>query len=56
MKGMLVQSILLGLIAIPIVASYERSAIRGLKKALMLYIVFGLFYTLALRFVSPHLS
>lgn len=55
MKGLLVQSLLFGLIGLPILAARERSATRGLKKALMLYVGFGVLYTLALRFIYPHL-
>jgi len=51
-----VQSILLALVAIPIFAARDRSVVRGLKKALLLWVCFALLYTLALRFIYPHLS
>ena len=50
------QSILLALLAIPILSARDRSVVRGLKKALFFYVCFGVFYTLALRFIYPHLS
>lgn len=56
MKGLLTQSVLIGLLAIPLIAARERSAVRGLKKAILLYVGFGVCYMLALRFVYPHLS
>ena len=56
MRGIIVQSILLALISIPILSALDRSVARGLKRTLLLYVCFGVFYTLALRFIYPHLS
>ncbi|MFN7981774.1 MAG: hypothetical protein U0Q11_07940 [Vicinamibacterales bacterium] len=56
MRGMIVQSILLALMGIPIIAARDRSAVRGLKKALVLFAGFAVLYTLLLRFVYPHLA
>lgn len=56
MRSLLAQSILFALIAIPILAARERSAVRGLKKALFIYVCFAIVYTLALRFIYPRLS
>lgn len=56
MRGMIVQSILLALIGIPIIAARDRSAVRGLKKAFVLFAGFAVLYTLLLRFVYPHLA
>jgi hypothetical protein len=56
MRSLLIQSVLVALIAIPILAAREKSAVRGLKKLILLYISFGLFYTFALRFLYYHLS
>lgn len=56
MRSILVQSILLALVAIPILAARDRSVVRGLKKALLLWVCFAILYTLALRFIYPHLA
>ena len=56
MRGALAQSILLALLLIPILAARDSNAVRGLKKAILWYVGFGLFYTLALRFIYPYLS
>ena len=50
------QSILFALVTIPIFAARDRSVVRGLKKTLLLWVCFALLYTLALRFIYPHLS
>lgn len=55
-RGIIVQSILLALLAIPIVSARDRSAVRGLKKTLVCFAAFAVFYTLLLRFVYPQLS
>jgi hypothetical protein len=56
MRGIIMQSVLLAFIAIPILSARDQSIVRGLKKALLLYACFGVMYTLALRFIYPHLS
>jgi len=56
MRGIIVQSILLALMGIPIIAARDQSAVRGLKKALVLFAGFAVLYALLLRFVYPHLS
>ncbi len=56
MRGIIVQSILLALMGIPIIAARDQSAVRGLKKALVLFAGYAVFYTLLLRFVYPHLA
>ena len=45
MRSILIQSVLVALIAIPILAAREKSAVRGFKKLILLYVSFGLFYT-----------
>lgn len=56
MRSVIVQSILLALLAIPIVAARERNATRGLKKAVLLWLVFMVFYTFALLFIFPRVT
>ena len=56
MRSILIQSVLVALIAIPILAAREKSAVRGFKKLILLYVSFGLFYTFALRFIYSRLS
>ena len=56
MKALLTQSMMFALVGIPILAAREQSAAKGLKKALLMYVAFGVFYTFALRFVYPYLS
>lgn len=56
MRGVIVQSILLALMGIPILAARDQSAVRGLKKAIVIFAGFAVVYTLLLRFVYPHLS
>lgn len=55
MRSVLIQSILVALVAIPILSARDRSVTRGLKAALLLYACFAVLYTLALRFIYPHL-
>ena len=55
MRSVLIQSILVALVAIPILSARDRSVTRGLKAALLFYVSFAVLYTLALRFVYPHL-
>ena len=56
MRSVIVQSILLALLAIPIATSRERNATRGLKKAVMLWLVFMSLYMLALLFIFPRVT
>lgn len=56
MRSVIVQSILLALLAIPVVASRERNATRGLKKAVLLWLIFMLVYAFALRFIFPRVT
>jgi hypothetical protein len=56
MRSLLLQSLMLALLAIPIVAARDARPLRGLKKALMWLAAFSLLYMLALRFLYPHLS
>jgi hypothetical protein len=56
MRGMLTQSVLIALLAIPLLAAQQRSAVRGFKMALYAYLAFGLIYMFALRYIYQYLS
>lgn len=56
MRSVLLQSLMLAVLVIPIIAARDARPLRGLKKALAWFVGFGLLYTLALRFLYPHLS
>ena len=56
MRSFIVQSILLALLVIPVVAARERSATRGLKKAVLLWLAFMSIYTLALLYIFPRVT
>ena len=44
------------MIGLPVLAARDSNPRRGLKKAVLLSIVFNLFYLLAIRFVYPWLQ
>ena len=56
MRSAIVQSILLALLVIPAVAARERSAARGLKKALLLWLAFMSIYVLSLLYIFPRVT
>ncbi len=56
MKELVAQSVLIAFVAIPLLAALEHKAVRGLKLTLLGYVGFCVAYTLALRFIYPHLS
>ncbi len=56
MRNLVLRSLLLALLTIPFVAAREPHPRRALKKALLLFVGFNLFYMLALRFLYPILS
>jgi len=56
MRSLLLQSLMLALLVIPILAARDARPLRGLKKALLWFVGFSLLYALALRFLYPHLS
>ena len=43
------------MVVIPVLAARDANAQRGLKKALLLVLVFNLLYLFALNYVYPHL-
>ena len=52
----LLLSVVIGMILIPILAARDANAQHGLKKTLLLVLVFNLLYLFALQFVYPHLT
>jgi hypothetical protein len=55
MAKLLLLSVVIMTIAIPVLTAGDRSARRGLQKAILLTIAFNVFYLLAVRFIYPHL-
>jgi hypothetical protein len=55
-RSLLLQSLMLALLLIPIVAARDPRPRRGLKKAVVWFVGFSLLYAFALRFVYPRLS
>lgn len=56
MRSMLLQSLMLAMLLIPILAARDARPRRGLKKALVWLVGFCFLYAFALRFVYPRLS
>lgn len=56
MRSPLLQSLMLAMMLIPIIAARDASPLRGLKKAIVWFAWFSLFYVAALRFLYPRLS
>jgi hypothetical protein len=56
MRSLLLQSLMLAILVIPIIAARDARPLRGLKKALVWFVGFSILYGLALRFLYPHLS
>jgi heme/copper-type cytochrome/quinol oxidase subunit 3 len=55
MSKLLLLSVMIMMVAIPVVAARDKSTKRGLQKAILFTIVFNIFYVLALRYIYPHL-
>lgn len=55
MAKLLLLSVVIMSFAIPVLSARDRSATRGLQKAILLVIVFNAFYVVAIRFIYPHL-
>ena len=53
---LLLVSVVISMVAIPVLAARDANAQRGLKKALFLVFIFNLLYLVAVRFVYPHLQ
>jgi len=55
MQKLILVSILFAGVAIPVWATSERSAVRGMRKALFAMLVFDVVYVLAVLFLYPRL-
>jgi hypothetical protein len=55
MRNALLQSMMIALLVVPFVAARDPRPLRGLKKAVMWFVGFNLFYLFALRFIYPRL-
>jgi predicted membrane-bound dolichyl-phosphate-mannose-protein mannosyltransferase len=56
MAKLLLLAVIVGTIAIPILAARQANARRGLWNAVTIVVVFNLLYLLAVLFVYPHLN
>ena len=54
MSKSLLLSVVLAIIALPVIAAQEKSPKVGLKKALVYMVIFNVCYILALRFLLGH--
>jgi hypothetical protein len=48
-------SVMFATVAIPLVAAADRNARRGLRKAVVWFVLFDLFYVFAARVIYPRL-
>jgi predicted membrane-bound dolichyl-phosphate-mannose-protein mannosyltransferase len=48
-------SVIIAMIAIPVLAARAKSARRGLQWTIVGIVLFNLFYLFAIRFIYPHL-
>lgn len=55
MAKLVLFSVILGMIAIPVLAAREQDARRGFQRLLLMIILFNLFYLFAVRFIYPRL-
>ena len=53
MSKVILLSVLIGLVAIPVVVAREADARRGFRKVLVLILAFNLLYLLVIRYVYP---
>jgi hypothetical protein len=53
---LLLLSVVVMMIAVPVLMAGHQNAQRGLKRALFLFFAFNVLYLLAVRFVYPHLN
>jgi hypothetical protein len=56
MKKFLLLSVLYALILLPSLAARERHPVRGVKKAILMVVVFNLFYAFAVLVIWPRLD
>ena len=52
---LLLVSVIIGMIALPVLTARDANGPRGLKRAILLVFAFNLLYLFAVRFVYPHL-
>jgi hypothetical protein len=52
---LLLVSVVIAIIALPILAARDASPVRALRKTLLLIVVFNTLYLIAVRFLYPHL-
>jgi hypothetical protein len=55
MRILLLATVLLAVLTIPVAAARDPNPLRGLKRALVLFLGFNLLYMLALRFIYSRL-
>jgi uncharacterized membrane protein YwaF len=55
MAKLILLSVVIMMVAIPVVAARDKNAKRGLQKAVLFAVVFNIIYVLALRYLYPHL-
>ena len=53
MRDLILRSMLIAVLVIPFIAARDPHPRRGLTKAVVWFVVFNLFYMLALRFLYP---
>jgi hypothetical protein len=56
MKKFLLLSVLYSLILLPSLAARERHPVKGVKKAVLMMVVFNLFYTFLVLVIWPQLD
>jgi hypothetical protein len=52
---LLLLSVVIAVVAVPLIAGQDRNPRRGLNKTLLVIFFFNLFYLFAVRFIYPHL-
>jgi len=55
MAKLVLLSVVIGLVAIPIVVAREKDARRGFQRLVFLIVTFNLLYLFAVRFIYPRL-
>jgi hypothetical protein len=55
MAKLVLLSVVIGMIAIPVMAAREKDARRGFQRLVLMIIVFNLLYLFAMRIIYPHL-
>ena len=56
MRKFLLLSLLLSMVAVPLLSGGRSSAARALKRTFLIIILFNLFFLLALSFIYPHVQ